>query len=447
PEIPDFGTKITLRHLAHHTSGLRDQWNLLALAGWRLDDVITLDHVMALMSRQKDLNFEPGEEYLYCNSGFTLLAEIVARVSGKSFAEFTRERIFTPLKMNNTLFYVDHEEIVPNRAYSYYKDGNGYKKSVLSYANAGATSLFTTVEDLSLWAMNFETPLVGDSEIIEKMNTRGVLNNGEKIDYALGQRVDNYKGLKTIGHGGADAGYRTQITRFPDQKLSVIVFSNLAQANPSSAALAVADLFLGQEVKEENVNTPKETPIPPPPANLDLSLYEATYWNERGSYSRKIYQKEGILMYNRGGENESPLAPLGDHTFKMLNVEVDLIVEFGKNAEGKNNMLVYVPGEEPNESVAYEPAAYSTEELQAFSGRYYSAELETFYQLIVENDQLIARHIRHGNIAFEAIKEDYFSTTAWFMGQATFQRNRVGEIKGMKVSSGRVRNIWFEKVN
>ncbi|MCB0837049.1 MAG: serine hydrolase, partial [Bacteroidetes bacterium] len=112
PEIPDFGTKITLRHLAHHTSGLRDQWNLLALAGWRLDDVITLDHVMALMSRQKDLNFEPGEEYLYCNSGFTLLAEIVSRVSGKSFAEFTRERIFTPLKMNNTLFYVDHEEIV-----------------------------------------------------------------------------------------------------------------------------------------------------------------------------------------------------------------------------------------------------------------------------------------------------------------------------------------------
>lgn len=181
PEVPDFGRKITLRHLANHTSGLRDQWNLLAMGGWRLDDVITKDHVLKLVSKQKDLNFEPGAEYSYSNTGFTLLAEVVARVSGKSFAEFTEERIFEPLGMDNTLFYDDHEKIVKNRAYSYHTDSTGYKKSVLSYANVGATSLFTTVEDLSLWAMNFSNPKVGDTTIFNKMNTPAVLNDGKKI--------------------------------------------------------------------------------------------------------------------------------------------------------------------------------------------------------------------------------------------------------------------------
>ncbi|MGK0448825.1 MAG: CubicO group peptidase (beta-lactamase class C family), partial [Polaribacter sp.] len=157
PEVPDFGKTITLRHLASHTSGLRDQWNLMGMAGWRPDDVITKEHILKLVTNQKELNFEPGEEYTYCNTGFTLLAEVVARVSGESFAEYTEANIFQPLQMNNTLFYDDHEKIVKNRAYSYYSDDTGFKKSVLSYANVGATSLFTTVEDLSLWAMNFNS--------------------------------------------------------------------------------------------------------------------------------------------------------------------------------------------------------------------------------------------------------------------------------------------------
>jgi CubicO group peptidase (beta-lactamase class C family) len=156
PEVPDFGETITLKHLIHHTSGLRDQWNLLALAGWRLDDVITREQVLRLVSHQKELNFKPGEEFLYCNTGYTLLAETVSRVTGQSFAEWTRDNIFNPLGMDNTLFYDDHEKIVRNRAYSYRGSSGGYKKSVLSYANVGATSLFTTVEDLTKWAWNFK---------------------------------------------------------------------------------------------------------------------------------------------------------------------------------------------------------------------------------------------------------------------------------------------------
>ena len=129
PEVPDFGKTITINHLIHHTSGLRDQWNLLMIAGWRLDDVITKDHILKMVSRQKELNFDPGAEYMYSNTGYTLMAEIVARVSKKTFAEWTKENIFVPLEMSNTLFYDDHEKIVRNRAYSYdIGDNNGYKK-------------------------------------------------------------------------------------------------------------------------------------------------------------------------------------------------------------------------------------------------------------------------------------------------------------------------------
>ena len=218
PEVPDFGKKITLRHLASHTSGLRDQWDLLVMAGWRMDDVITKAHIMKMVSRQKALNFNPGEEYLYCNTGFTLLAEVVSRVSGRTFAEFTKSNIFEPLLMSSTLFYDDHEKIVKGRAYSYKADSDGYKKSNLNYANVGATSLFTTAEDLGKWALNFASLKIGDQSIINKMNTPAILNNGKAIGYALGQSVGKYKGLNEIQHGGADAGYRSFLDRFPRSK-------------------------------------------------------------------------------------------------------------------------------------------------------------------------------------------------------------------------------------
>ncbi|MEM1119230.1 MAG: serine hydrolase domain-containing protein, partial [Bacteroidota bacterium] len=244
PEVPDFGKTITIRHLAHHTSGMRDQWNLLALGGWRLDDVITTEHVLKLVAKQKVLNYQPGEEYLYCNTGFTLMGEIVARVTEQSFADYCAKNIFEPLEMSNTLFYDDHEKIVKNRAYSYGPGKDGFTKRVLSYANAGATSLFTTVEDLSKWALNFENTKVGNDHIMQMMHTKGILNDGEEITYALGQNISQYKGLNRVSHGGADAGYRTYLARFPDQKISVIVFSNLGSFNAGGMASQIADIYL-----------------------------------------------------------------------------------------------------------------------------------------------------------------------------------------------------------
>ena len=287
PELPDFGVTITLRHLAHNISGLRDQWNLLGMAGWRLDDIISTDQVLRLLSRQKELNFQPGDEYLYSNSGFTLLAEVVARVSGQSFADFTRERIFEPLGMHNTLFYDDHEKIVKNRAYSYGIRNGNYQKRVLSYATVGATSLFTTVEDLSLWALNFDNPVVGDAAIIEKINTRGVLNDGTQIAYALGQNVGAYRNIPMISHGGADAGYRTFLARFPEQGMAVVVFSNDAGFTSSPMAMRVADIVLEEYFADEPEDT-KETQATAEasaedafdPTSIDLARFAGSYYSE-----------------------------------------------------------------------------------------------------------------------------------------------------------------------
>src|SRR5882757_4693935 len=187
PWFPDLKEKITIRHLLNHTSGIRDQWSLLAISGTRLDDVITQDQIVKILSRQQGLNFKPGDRYSYSNSGFTMLAEIVHAVTGQTLRQFTDSAIFKPLGMNYTHFHDDCEEIVKNRSYSYGRvDSTHYTNSVLSYSNAGATSLFTNINDLSKWIMNFYIHKVGDQQDIDQLTKKGRLNNGAEIDYALG---------------------------------------------------------------------------------------------------------------------------------------------------------------------------------------------------------------------------------------------------------------------
>jgi CubicO group peptidase (beta-lactamase class C family) len=262
PEMADFGATITLRNLLNHTSGLRDQWDLVRMAGWRMDDVITQRQLLSMLFHQKELNFAPGAEHLYCNSGFTLLAEIVHRVSGRTFPQFTRDAIFQPLAMNSTHFHDDHEMLVKNRAYSYQPDGERFKLAALNYANVGATSLFTTVEDLAKWAHNFELPRVGDAALIARMETPGVLNNGKKLDYACGIVVSEFRGLRVVQHSGGDAGYRSQITMFPDQKFSVVVLSNLATAVPGRLAMQVAGIYLADRFPKPEDKRP-DGPVAP----------------------------------------------------------------------------------------------------------------------------------------------------------------------------------------
>ncbi|MCL6273291.1 serine hydrolase [Muricauda sp. 2012CJ35-5] len=447
PEVPDFGKTITLRHLASHTSGLRDQWNLLSMAGWRMDDVITKEHILKLVAKQKELNFNPGDEYAYCNTGFTLLAEVVSRISEMSFAEFTKANIFDPLKMDNTLFYDDHEKIVKDRAYSYSSGSNGYKKSVLNYANVGATSLFTTVEDLSLWAMNFSDLTVGDSAMINTMNTPAVLNNGKTFGGALGQFVGEYKGLNEIQHGGADAGYRSYLTRFPEENLAVIVFSNSAEFNSGRMAHKVVDIYLKDKIKTDDSSNEVSEETNSDDITIDknvLATYVGAFELQPG-FVITISENESQLSAEATGQPMVSLKPISATEFNVDGV--DAKIEFIPN-EGQNIQLIKLhQGGQIMDAPRIKEFDKTAVVLSDFSGDFYSEELATTYNFTVVGDKLIAKHSRLSDFNLNPVKKDIFNGEAWFFGQVEFIRDENNTIKGCKVSNGRVRNLYFEKVN
>ena len=234
PWVADFGHTITIRNLVHHTSGMRDQWSLLGMSGWRYaQDRITNDDVTYLIKQQRDLNFTPGERFLYSNTGYTLMALIVEQVSGQSLRAFTTERIFKPLGMARTHFRDDFSEIVKDQAFGYRWDNakNAFHTSVTNFDTVGATSLLTTVGDMARWDGNFIDPVVGGHSFLDLMHQRGTLNSGEEQDYAFGLEHGTYRGLRTVGHSGGDAGYRAHFVRFPDQGYSFVTLCNLAQTS------------------------------------------------------------------------------------------------------------------------------------------------------------------------------------------------------------------------
>lgn len=435
PELHRFDHKITLRHLAHHTSGLRDQWSLLVMAGWRMDDVITREHILKLVKNQRELNFQPGEKHTYCNTGYTLLAEVVARVSGKSFADFTKTNIFEPLGMKQTLFYDDHEKIVPNRAYSYKLKKGKWAKSVLSYANVGATSLFTTAEDLSKWAANFDRPKVGNKQIIEQMKTQGVLNSGQKISYAMGQVVGKYRGLNSISHGGADAGYRSFLARFPDQKFSVVLLSNDATFNSGQMSNRVADLFLADKLEKKQQATPGK--------KIDakiLKQYVASY-ELRAGLDLKITQKNGELYAQATSQRRFKLKADSETRFVFEPARIEL--RFRMDKAKKEPELTYKQGEFQLKVFPSTKLDARSINLNDYAGFYRSRELATEYRFFVEGDKLQMTHPRHPRMLATLAGQDTFM--APYLGKVEFIRNMQKEVVGFKASTGRVHNLRFDK--
>jgi CubicO group peptidase (beta-lactamase class C family) len=444
PEVPDFGHTITLRHLITHTSGLRDQNHLLWLKGLRPDDVITNEHILSLISQQQELNFIPGEEYLYCNTGFTLLAEVVARVSGQTFAKFTQDHIFTPLQMRSTSFNDDHEKIIKNTAYSYYSNNEEYKKRVLSSSNVGPTNLISTVEDLSKWTINFKQHTVGSIHIFNEMKSPATLNSGETIGGGMGLFTNKYHGITEIEHGGAEAGFRAQLSMFPSQNFAVIVLSNNAGFDAHKVTFQVTDLYL-HDLYHDPIIAPdkKRNYITLSPKEVEPFL--GHYWNKNHGFTRNIYLKNDTLMHFRIENNESWLAPISKNTFKVMDVPPDVIVQF-QNNDGKVIMIETVNNGENKILETYSPKVYTEEDWLMYDGLYYSEELETFYSIDWnKEDKLIAKHMRMGSVMLSQLKHNFFIGNKGYFGNVEFLRDENDDISGFRVSNGRVRNLLFVK--
>ena len=323
--VPRFAQPVTVRQLIHHTSGIRDQWELLAMAGWRLDDVITMDHIRSMIRHQRELNFKPNSEHLYSNMGYTLLAEIVATVSGQSFAEFTQARIFEPLGLSRTHFHDDHEMIVRQRAYSYAPSADGgYRNAVLSFANAGATSLFATAEDLVMWLDNFRHARVGGRAVIEQMQQWAVLNNGEEISYAHGVMIGTYRGLKTVFHDGADAGFRSYVTWFEEPEVGIAVLTNLGSIQPRRLALEVADVVMADAFPDAKVAAPPRDEGRGRGARLNLAAlsgqeftdYTGVYYSDELGTVYTVETDGNALVARHRRHGDIPLAYIGEDEFR-----------------------------------------------------------------------------------------------------------------------------------
>ncbi|MGH4000314.1 MAG: serine hydrolase domain-containing protein, partial [Pseudonocardiaceae bacterium] len=250
PSLPEYGAPITIRHLLYHTSGIRDYTTLLALAGEPTQNWTTDDDALELIVRQRALNFAPGSEWQYSNSGYFLLSLVVKRVSGQSLRRFAQSRIFEPLGMAQTHIHDDHAMVVPNRATGYVpSDSAGpFRIEMSDFEQTGDGSVFTTVEDLVKWDENFYSAVVGGPELLAEMVKPGALNDGKPVDYAAGLVVGEYRGLKTVEHGGAWAGYRAQLLRFPTEHVSIACLCNLGSANPDRLAQQVADVYLADRL-------------------------------------------------------------------------------------------------------------------------------------------------------------------------------------------------------
>jgi CubicO group peptidase (beta-lactamase class C family) len=286
PEVPDFGKTITLRHLIHHTSGLREQFELAAHAGLTLGDAITNSDVLRLVARQRELNFDPGEQYLYCNTGYVLLAEVVSRVTGQSFPEWTAKNIFGPLEMANTRFVDNVQLLVPNRAYPYgFTWGGGYRKWDEGYVTVGPGGLFTTAGDLLKWARNLEDARVGGPAVVAQMHVPGVLNNGDTIRYVWGNRPGEVRGLRTYYHNGMSGGFKVHLIRYPDQHLAIAVLGNMRTFWPDEVGEQIAELYLSEEMEALEEPTagggpPRSRPEPYVPTREQLLEYVGEYASE-----------------------------------------------------------------------------------------------------------------------------------------------------------------------
>ncbi len=250
PELPDFGKKVTIRHLLHHTGGLRDYIGLLGLEGHGEEDLTTSQEALDVLARQKAPIFAPGERYEYSNTGYFLLSWVVKRTSGQSLREFAQERIFGPLGMSHTQYNEDHTRVIPNRATGYTprKDG-GFSIEMSDWEQNGDGGVLTSVEDLFLWDRNFADPRVGDRALIEEMEKTGVLNDGKAIDYAKGLRIASYRGLRTVGHTGSWAGYLALLYRFPEAKFTVACLCNRTGVNRVRSMRQIADIYLADRLQ------------------------------------------------------------------------------------------------------------------------------------------------------------------------------------------------------
>jgi len=454
PELPDLGQVVTIHNMLNHTNGFREVYNLMPMTGWKGEDMLRREEIIEMLKRQEELQNAPGEEYNYNNSAFILLAEIVERISGQTFPEYMEANVFAPLGMTSSLVRPNPAVIIPGASQGYVRDSLGYHEAGDLYAAYGAGGIYTTVEDFSKWMGNFSKPLLGGIELVNRLVTVDTLNNGDTMSYALGIGVDEFRGLTSYSHGGADIAHRAFLVYFPEIDAGVVAMSNNANFNSGGIANEMAELYFGDsmdpEEDEVGEETGEETTEAEETDSKEVMVPEELLQTYAGKYllagMGAVLEYEvvdGRLRMSTEGQPEIYLDPLSESEFTYEGVEAS--VEFLRNDQGEVSGAVHTQGGQKFELERVPPYEPTVEELQAFTGKFFSKELETFYTLEMRDTTLTLLIRNTEDIELSALKEDNFKGDIYFIGEVAFQRDPGGQVTGFTVANGRTRGIWFEK--
>lgn len=436
PELPTYDRPVTIRELLHHTSGIRDVISLMSMSGIPYDDFASESDALAMIARQRELNFEPNSRYMYSNSGYVLLSQIVKRVSGMPLAQFAKKNIFVPLGMMHTVIVDDHTMVIPGRSGTYapQRSGGGFEIDMSNWEQTGDGAVDTTVGDLARWGRNFDHPVVGGKRLIDELETQGVMNDGKKIDYAAGLVIGTYRGLRIVGHGGAWQGFRAQFERFPDQGLTLITLCNVGNANPGEYTNKVADILLGRKMAP----APQHTRVSL--SDDQLHQYEGLYWSQTDRDIQRIEFRDHKLFLQSGYGPGIALVPFANGEFGLGPDTGDATLRFTQNA-GRPRMVM-PGGDETLDRV--EPAHPAENQMRALAGRYRSDELQVTWTIALEGAGLVL-HADGANpnklssdrtYALVPAVPNVFSAAPYVV---QFDSN------GMRVSVGRAAGIHFVK--
>jgi CubicO group peptidase (beta-lactamase class C family) len=435
PEMPDYGPRIAVRNFIHHTSGVRDMWDLLRFSGWRQDDLINFDDLLDIVPRQKALNFQPGSEFLYSNAGYALLSVIVERVSGKSLRDFADERIFKPLGMTRTHFHNDHMMVVKGRTQAYVPGDNGeFRISIPVFDVDGTTSLFTTVEDLQRWEANFREHTVGSPEIHRLILTPGELNHGAPMGYAFGLTHRSYRGVGIVEHSGSDAGYRAHFIRVPEAEAAVFCLCNLSTMNPRRLVEQVLDICLADRLEPAPWEQVDSVDMADPGQRAGIYRNRAT-----GDLVRLACGEAGL---ETGFKQMTKLVPAGEN---HLAVAGDPLVSFrldtANGAPVIERSLIYPTGT-PQLFETVPPVSPTPAQLQEYTGTFESEEVLAVYEINAKADHLLLKRRRFNPRKLLPAGPDCFATDNL---RLEFERDDRGTVTGFSASTMRVRGIAFQR--
>jgi CubicO group peptidase (beta-lactamase class C family) len=451
PELPDLGETVTLRHLLTHTSGYREFLNTLLLTGRRLDrgDSIDRAELIEIVQRQPELQNSPGAEWNYNNTGYGLLTVVIERVTGEPFPQWMRANVFEPLGMHDTRCREHPAKLIERSAQGYApEDDGGYLNATDLGGALGAGGIYTTVADLAAWVRNFRTGDLGGPEMFELMATPYELTSGESSGYGLGLSIDEHRGLRRVHHGGADSAHRSMLMYFPELDAAVITLSNNATFT-GAIANAVAEAFFAGDMAPE----PKDAGA----AQADAGSFDAAQFDPEsfdafaGRYELEAmpgfimsFMREGDRYFTQATRQPKvEIFPTSPNTFKLTIVEAS--ITFHPGPDGKAETLtLHQNGDHTATRVAEEAWSPTPEMLEAYTGRYFSEELETFYHLEIEDGKLVIKHRRLDDIVLAPTGEHAF-TGGMPVAIATFEADAAGKIVAFTVSNGRTRGVRFER--